>query len=154
MEAPVAMRESMTTTMPSPPDWRSVVFSFSMRFGRRRRKNMRRSAPSFARDERKQKRARDNQLRSNSFSSRNGKKKEPNKTAPGRRRLEIFRFPISFDPTGPHFGREREKKKRASRDRLKEHNHAPERRCSRTCARREALFFFYINANKRVCVLC
>ena len=149
MEAPVAMRESMTTTMPSPPDWRSVVFIFNAFWEEKKKEYEKVSAILRVRRRRKQKRARETSCVRTRFPLETRKKKN----RAGAPSIGNFSLPISSDPTGPHLGRERGEKKRR-RDRLKEQNHAPERRCSRTCARREALFFFNINANKRVCVLC
>jgi len=126
----------MTTTTPSPPDWRSVFLR-----RRRRRKKMRKSAPSsFA--------TTTTTKTETGFAferlPQNGKKKEPQNQARADAVDWKFSLPISFDPIGPT------SKTRFSR-RTKNKNHAPERRCcsSRTCARREAFWISLFNANER-----
>ena len=116
MEAPVAMRESMTTTMPSPPDWRSV-FLFS-RAWRKKKEDEKVSAILRATTTTKNRNARERPvLRSND--SQNGKKKEPKPR--GRRRLDIFSsiFLRSRISGGRTRGKKKETQKRVFERRTK-----------------------------------
>jgi hypothetical protein len=112
MEAPVAMRESMTTTMPSPPDWRSV-FLFS-RAWRKKKEDEKVSAILRATTTTKNRNARETGFAFERFPKR---QKKRTKTA---RAPSIGNFLFHF-PSIPHFGREDEReKKRNSKTRFRE----------------------------------
>jgi hypothetical protein len=109
MEAPVAMRESMTTTMPSPPDWRSVVFIFVRVEEERRLEGQRH--PSTKTETRERPVALEL-----AFLSKLVRETKRTKTACAGGAVDWkFSLPISFDP-GPHLGREGEKTKRVETD--------------------------------------